>query len=84
MFYIFSMDYLKLVMVSVQITRGNTRYRNERQVMTVVTRKKGEAALQWQGAGMYVLEAQVERSIEGAAHSKQLNTLYVTLAMFAE
>lgn len=78
------LDAKPLASSEIKITQGNTRYRNDRNTITVETNKKGEAVIQWQGAGMYVLEVEHERAVDHAEHSVLVNALYLTLEVFPE
>ncbi|MBX2859041.1 MAG: DUF4198 domain-containing protein [Cellvibrionaceae bacterium] len=68
----------------IKITRGNTRYRNKRQLQTLRTDTKGQAQIIWQQAGMYVLELAAEKQVKGEAYDKLKHALYLSLEVFPE
>ncbi len=70
--------------VEIKITRGGTRFRNERKPIILATGKKGRFDLKWPDAGMYLLEAELELAGDEADIGRQTYALYITLEVNPE
>ena len=46
--------------IELAVVQGNTRYRNNRNIQKVTTDKNGWFEVVWQGAGMYLIEAELD------------------------
>ena len=68
----------------IKITRGNTRYRNNRELQTVTTNNQGLATVSWQQPGMYLLELGTEQQAKDENYDKLKHALYLTLEVFPE
>ena len=69
----------------VKITRGGTRYRNDRELIERTSDVNGRFEVQWPEAGMYVLEAEMsEKTEQGDASHTMSYGLYLTLEVNAE
>lgn len=65
----------------VKITRGGTRYRNDRELIERTSDDNGRFEVQWPAAGMYVLEAAMSQKTEQGTLSYGL---YLTLEVNPE
>lgn len=69
----------------VKITRGGTRYRNDRELIERTSDDNGRFEVQWPEAGMYVLEAEMsEKTEQGAVSHTMSYGLYLTLEVNPE
>lgn len=69
----------------VKITRGGTRYRNDRELIERTSDSNGRFEVQWPEAGMYVLEAEMsEKTEQGASSHTMSYGLYLTLEVNPE
>lgn len=70
---------------NVQLTRGGTRHRNKREMLSVATDKEGLFTVAFQDAGFYLLEVEHEAKGEpGSGVDVRHFSLYVTLEVFPE
>lgn len=70
--------------IPVRITRGGTRFRNRRDSIELQTDEQGSVSFDWQGPGMYLLEAEYEYPVEGEAWQSEGHHLFVTLEVNPE
>ncbi|GAB1264939.1 DUF4198 domain-containing protein [Aurantivibrio infirmus] len=69
----------------VRLTRNDTRYRNNRNSIEIKSTVNGEIAINWQEAGMYLLETEVETTPDKNNKSKvEVFALYLTLEVNPE
>lgn len=70
--------------VKIQITKGQSHYRNQRDTMIVMAQPDSVTSVGWEQAGLYLLEAEVElpSSEEGVTINKY--ALYLTLEINPE
>ena len=65
----------------IKITRGGTRYRNDRELIERTSNENGRFEIQWPEAGIYVLEAKMSEKTEQGTLSYGL---YLTLEVHSE
>lgn len=70
--------------MEVLVIRGGTRYRNDRNVNTITTDAKGKIEVEWDSAGMYLLESSAMQKVKNAEYHAEMFGLYVTLEVSPE
>lgn len=78
------MDGEPLADTEIKITQAGTRFRNNRNVITITTDKKGNGLVSWPEAGLFLLEVEVEVANSSSDKNLEMHTLYVTLEVFPE
>ncbi len=71
-----------LTPISLQVVAGQTRYRNDRQVIKLKSNNKGEFNVTWPHAGLYLIEAETNIKTQGSDITKY--ALYTTLEVNPE
>ena len=70
--------------VEVSIVREGTRYRNNPEEITLVTNKKGEISINWNGAGRYFLEASYKDKVAKKPATARTGGYSVVLEVLAD
>lgn len=69
----------------IKLIRGDTRYRNDRQVQVYTSNNKGEFEVRWPEPGRYLLEAESPQAAMGEAPvDTVIYALYLVLEVFPE
>lgn len=68
----------------VHITRNDTRYRNARDTLDLLTKKDGKLSITWPTAGLYLLEVEVETEVDEKEFQQAVYSLYTTLEVNPE
>lgn len=66
------------------ITPGGTRYRNTRDMQTLLTNDKGAVNLIWEKPGLYLIEAHHETAVANEEYDTLVHGLYLTVEVFPE
>ncbi len=70
--------------LALRLTRGGTRFRNQRHVIEPRLDEQGRFSVEWPEGGFYLLEAEVERESEELDIAVDVYALYVTLEVNPE
>lgn len=70
--------------IEVKLTRNDTRYRNQRNVMTIKTQEKGFLTVPWAQAGMYLLESDMKIPGSDKSIDMEIYSFYITLEVNPE
>ncbi len=69
---------------TIKVTRGNTRYRNQRHALELTTNDKGRFDIEWPQAGLYLLESEWEQPSTEKGIENEVLGLFVTLEVNPE
>ncbi len=69
---------------TIKVTRGNTRYRNQRHALELTTNDKGRFEIEWPEAGLYLLESEWEQASSEKGIENEVLGLFVTLEVNPE
>ncbi len=70
--------------VTLKLTRGGTRWRNDREIIEVATNKSGQASWTWPQAGFYLLELELEKDGPSPDATKERYANYLSLEVNPE